>query len=419
MGLPPVPPIEESTDSLHGEVRATSCEPNRANDDPHSPNPDRKRGAEPPDIRQQQLQETRDLLEAVVDSLGCALVVVDPTGHPRLANPAYRQLRADLAGATVEDLDGRPLGVETLAEQRAARGETYTMAFTAVDTTGGRRWFEAIGRPLREAGRGDAHVPHTGGVVAIRDMTDRTLRRLQDEFLATASHELRNPITAIVMYAGLLRRMAGASPSDRASHILDDLVLETRRLQLLVNDLMDIARLKSGHVPVSRQRVDLSATLRRAVDLARYLGKGQAITVEIPEAPVRVDADPNRLEQVLVNLLENAVLHGNGGGGAGIEVLLAPSEGGVAVTIRDHGHGISAEDLPRVFDRFFRSRESTRRAAGGLGLGLHISKQLVAAQGGRLSVASREGDGAAFTVWLPLAGPDEGTTTAAGESPAG
>jgi two-component system CheB/CheR fusion protein len=320
-----------------------------------------------------------------------------------MANHAYRQLWGSPGGEPqAEDLEGHPLPPEELPQRRAARGESFTLEFAVTGRDGVRRWYEAVGNPLRderEAGAGRASPG--GGVVVIRDVSDRTLRRLQEEFLATASHELRTPITAIGLYAGLLSRLlGGGEPDAKVRGVLDGLALEARRLGLLVNDLMDVGRLQSGQVPLNRQRVDLVALLRRTAELAQNLARGQAIALQAPEGEVAVDGDPNRLEQVFMNLLENATVHAQGS--QRIDVRLASAGGRAEITVQDYGPGIPAADLPHVFERFYRGSRAGRRPASGLGLGLYIARQIVLAHGGTIDVRSTEGAGTIFTVSLPL-----------------
>jgi len=341
----------------------------------------------------------------VIASLGSALVVLDAHGRRLMSNPAYDDFLAVLQAGRVEDLDGRPLPASALIERWAARGDAFTANFAVVDPDGARHWFEAVGNPLRDERQPDGALGHAGGVIAIRDMTDHTLRRLQDEFLATASHELRTPITAISLYAGLLTRLLGSGgDSGQTGQILDGLALEARRMNLLVNDLMDVGRLQTGQVRLTLQRVDIAPIVRRAGDLAQHLANGQQVRVDVPDTEVWVDADPSRLEQVLVNLLENAIIHAEGTQDIDVRVRAGASQ--VEVVVRDYGAGIPEVDLPHVFDRFYRSALSKRRLVGGLGLGLYISHQLAVAHGGSLDVQSVEGSGATFTLLLPLARAD-------------
>jgi two-component system CheB/CheR fusion protein len=393
----------EELETLNEELQATVEELNTANEDLNA------RSLELQDLaltREQQREEAqiaKDRLEVVIASIGSALVVVDAHGRFLLANRSYDEIMgiAD-GGGRIEDLEGKPLPPDMLPERRAARGESFNMDFVIVDKGGGRRWFEAVGNPLRDERQADGAMVHSGGVVVIRDMTDRALRRLQDEFLATASHELRTPITAVSLYAGLLTRLLGAAEMDgQLRQILDGLVFETRRMSLLVNDLMDAGRLQSGQVPLGRQSLDLVQVLRRAADLAQHMAKGQRIQAHLPDDEVRVDGDPNRLEQVIINLLENAIVYAEGT--KCIDLRLRVTDGQAEVEVQDYGPGIPSADLPHVFTRFYRGSSAGRRAAGGLGLGLYISHQLVAAHGGHINVRSVEGEGTVFTILLPLA----------------
>jgi two-component system CheB/CheR fusion protein len=260
---------------------------------------------------------------------------------------------------------------------------------------GARRWFEANGRPLR--GNHEAH-----GVVVIRDITAPSLhRRLQDEFLELASHELRTPLTAVQGSLELLGKLLPPESHDERPHRLADLALQNaRRLGVLVQDLTDVARLQSGKPVLTCRAVDLVALVTRVVGDMQALARGQTVHLDAGTAPLLMYGDAGRLEQVLLNLLTNALAHAPEA--TRIAVRLRRVDGEVELQVQDDGRGIAAAALPHLFTRFYQVARPDRPSQGGLGLGLFICKELVAAHGGRIGVRSTEGEGTTFTVWLPL-----------------
>lgn len=395
----------EELETLNEELQATVEELRTANEDLAARSIELQELAAARQQQQQAAERAKGRLEAVLASMGSALVVVDRQGQVLLANEAYDTMLGALDGDVwVEDLDGHRLAHGQMPQQRAARGEAFTLEFVTVDRAGDRHWLEAVGRPLQDRGAVDGVPIPAGGVVVIRDVSDRTLRRLQDEFVAIASHELRTPVTAVTLYAQLLSRMLEASgqPDDRARQMLAALMAEARRMGLLVNDLMDARRLRSDRVRIERRRFDLSQVLRRCAELAQHLAGGTIVRLDLPDGEVPVDGDPNRMEQVVMNLLENAITYAEGTDRIDLSLRMEGQQAHIAVA--DHGPGIPAADLPHLFTRFYRSgRRRSGGGQGGLGLGLYIVHELVRAHGGRINVESTEGAGTTFRIALPLA----------------
>jgi PAS domain S-box-containing protein len=245
-------------------------------------------------------------------------------------------------------------------------------------------------------------TPHLGllGEIAvvsaiIRDIGERReIERLQREFLAMATHELRNPLTGIKGNAQLMRRRA--TYSERA---VDAIVAQADRLERLVDDLLLASQIEADRLELVPEETDLVAEARAAADA---LGVPEAsICVEASSEPIVVMADRRRLGQVFANLLANAVKYAPDGGE--IVVRVAGGEGDARVAVVDRGIGIPAEALPHLCDRFYRAPGAAGQAPG-LGLGLYISRRIVEAHGGRIEVESELGLGSTFTVVLPLRG---------------
>jgi PAS domain S-box-containing protein len=226
--------------------------------------------------------------------------------------------------------------------------------------------------------------------------------RLKDEFLATVSHELRTPLTAFLGYAQLLQ----SRKRDEAyiARTVEKMVRSAKTQAQLIEDLLDIGRIVSGKLRLDPVPVDLRSIIGAALDTTRPAAEAKAITVEVELDPAAtmIVGDAGRLQQVMWNLLTNAVKFTPPGGS--IQIGLERHERDAVLSVRDTGQGISAEFLPYVFDRFRQADGSTNRTHGGLGLGLSIVRHLVELHGGTVTATSDgAGRGATFRVWLPLA----------------
>ena len=300
-----------------------------------------------------------------------------------------------------------PLLPEDTPQKRAARAETFIMEFTLDRDDGTRRYFEATGQPIH--GVGDATF---GGVLAIRDITERSLHRFQDEFLAVASHELRTPLTPLQAYLQLLSKLLSSEPEPtentiQARNYLARALNQVRHLRRLVQDIVDVRRLQQGGFRLEMERITLDQVVRQCVTEAQMAApEGQAIELETAKTALEVEADPLRLQQVIMNLLANAITYAPHS--PRIQVRLYRNGNEAVVEVLDTGPEILAADLPHIFARFYQSASSEEKPSRrGLGLGLYIAHELVAEHGGRLTVSSvmapSPEHGSTFTVHLPLA----------------
>ncbi|SDX54743.1 two-component system, OmpR family, sensor kinase [Amycolatopsis xylanica] len=237
-------------------------------------------------------------------------------------------------------------------------------------------------------------LEHIESSLAARTAANEKLRR----FIADASHELRTPLTSIRGYAELFQYAAANEPAERDAH-LAKIRAETARMSVLVDDLLLLARLDSveADAPLRLADTDLVELVTAAADAFRAGHPDRPLTLDLAES-ARLRADPVRLRQVLDNLLTNAAVHTPPGTPVTVTVGL---EDGIVLRISDEGPGIAPENLPRIFDRFYRVDHSRTRGNGGTGLGLAVVNSLVAAHGGSVEVASRPGR-TTFTVRLPL-----------------
>jgi len=217
------------------------------------------------------------------------------------------------------------------------------------------------------------------------------------ELIGDLTHELRTPLTIL---HGYLEGLADGTITPQ-SGLYDRLAAETTRLQRLVNDLQELSKLESDYLAVEPQGFFLGPLLATLV--TTFNGQGnREVTVELdcPDALPRVYADPNRVEQIMINLISNALRYTDRGT---VRITSWVQDSRLYVRVSDTGIGIPTEDLPRVFERFWRSDRSRSRRSGGTGLGLTICRRLVEMQGGKIDVASQLHQGSQFTFWLPLA----------------
>ncbi|MCA1954525.1 MAG: HAMP domain-containing protein [Anaerolinea sp.] len=221
----------------------------------------------------------------------------------------------------------------------------------------------------------------------------------QRRFLADVSHELRTPLTVIKGEVGLMRRMG---EMDQES--LSAIDSEVDRLTRMVGDLLLLAQAESGKMPLAVAAVDLDDVLMEVFQHVQVLA-GDKLRIVLGEVqPVQVQGDRDRLKQVLLNLVSNAVMYTPAGGEVSITLRQVGEQ--AQVIVRDTGPGIAPADLPHIFERFYRGERSrTRRKGSGFGLGLSISYWIVRNHGGTIEVTSQEGEGSTFCVWLPLRGP--------------
>jgi two-component system, chemotaxis family, CheB/CheR fusion protein len=384
----------EELETLNEELQATVEELHTTNDDLQARNLEMQALAAEREEQRQRSEAERARLAAVLLSMGDAVLVVDRTGAVVLTNAAVERLLGP-GGADVvpQDADGQPLPAEQTPRARAARGETFSMTFTLPGSDAARRWFEATGQPIQSEGMDQ------GSVVVIRDITERSLRRMQEEYLVLISHELRTPLTPIHGYLTLLSRLLRTESTDgRAQRYLARVQEQMQRLQRLVDDLLEVERLQEGKLRLERDAVNLVPLVQGLVEALQATMDGPRVELAMAEGPLVVAGDAARLSQVVLNLLTNAAKYA--ADSERIDVRLRREEGAALLEVQDYGPGIPAAALPHLFDRFYQVVQRT--AQDGLGVGLFITRELVRAHGGAIEVRSTEGEGATFTVRLPL-----------------
>lgn len=242
-----------------------------------------------------------------------------------------------------------------------------------------------------------------GRLFALRDIThQQEVERLKNEFVSHVSHELRTPLTSIIGYADLLIDEDVGAINDDQRDFLGVVRGNAERLLTMVNDLLDISRIEAGRIDLYRTLVDLDALVHSVAASVQPMisSRGQQFSIERREDVPPVEADPNRVIQILTNLISNASKYTPKGGKITVSYRVLGSD--LAVDITDTGVGVTPEEQSLLFDRFFRARNRATREAAGAGLGLTITQTLVQLHGGNISVQSKPGHGSTFTFTLPL-----------------
>ena len=397
----------EELETLNEEMEATVEELHATNDDLQSRSTELQRMVEEREEQRQVSERERARLEAILSSMADAILVVDAAGKTVLTNDAYQQLfSASEAEIVLDETDGEtggdPVPAGATLGERAVSGTTFTLDFTIPAGDRAPRWFEARGQPVHS---GD--TPQ-GGVVSIRDITDRSLRRLQERFLAMVSHELRTPITSILAYLQMLTRTDRPDGEARRLRLTSMALQQVRQLTLLVDDLSDLGRMQGGKVHLTVEEIDLATLVGQIVDslnlmaIARASGEPPTIVFRVlpGSESTRIVGDPQRLEQIVTNLVVNALKYAPNS--ERIDIQLRQAHGLADLQVSDDGPGIPAADVPQLFSPFYQVARLGSKVQGGLGLGLFITRGLVEAHRGTITVRSIEGSGTTFTVRLPL-----------------
>jgi two-component system phosphate regulon sensor histidine kinase PhoR len=339
------------------------------------------------------VQRERDHLHLILSSMAEGVLVTDAQGRALLANPAFVRLfavNADVFGKQPLEVARVPKLHEVVRE--ALAGRRRDSEEVVLDRGGARRHAALSATPL---GAG------AGVVVVARDVTPFVrLDQVRRDFVANVSHELKTPLAAI---RGLAETLHDGALEDTVTEtrFLGRLLEQCRRLEATLEDLLTLSRLESPAASKEKVRVDVVALVRQAVDVLAPLAaeRGVEVGLRLPGEPTALSGDPDALERLLLNLVDNAVKYNRQGGRVDVEVTADPSQ--VVLAVRDTGIGIAGEHLGRIFERFYRVDRGRSRAEGGTGLGLAIVKHVAQLHSGRVEVESEPGAGTTFRVFLP------------------
>jgi len=333
----------------------------------------------------------RERAAHVLDVVGDGIFLVDGDGTIGLWNRAA----AAVTGLEPEGVLGRPAHEavpgwsEVEARVPIAEGGYSARSVTLPVDAGGRDlWLSFV------AVRGADGVVYT-----FRDLTDE--RRLDEEksdFIATISHELRTPMAAVYGAARTLLRRDIELPPEQRQKLLEMIATQSARLTQITEEVLLATRIDGGDLRVAREPVDVVELVRSTVEAMKPQLEPAAVDVEVGAAAGEAAGDRDRIEQVLVNLVDNAVKYGDG---RRVVVAVDGSTSGVQISVSDTGPGIPPGDLERIFDKFYRGDPNLTTAPSGTGLGLYIARELVERMGGRIDVRSEAGEGTTFVVELP------------------
>lgn len=226
--------------------------------------------------------------------------------------------------------------------------------------------------------------------------------RVRDSFLTVAAHELKTPLTALLGQAQLVQRRTqrDGTLSERDKRSLQVIVEQTGRINTMVTDLLDVARLEGGQLQIERAPLDLAALVRRVVEEQPPTAQGHTLVADLPAQPLLLAADRLRIEQVLQNLLSNAIKYSPQGGAVRVSVERWGEQ--ARLVVHDQGVGIPTDALPHLFTKFYRASNAQTSVVSGAGIGLYVVREIVGLHGGTVDVSSTPGQGTAFTVTLPL-----------------
>ena len=343
------------------------------------------------------LSRERGQLQSILDGMVEGVLLTDARGTILLVNRAFQEIfdaRPPFAGRRPMEVARIPALQEILEEAQGA-DNPFTREIPPAGTL--EKSIQASLAPLHESGQ------YVGTVAVFHDVTElKRLENVRREFVANVSHELRTPLTAIRGYAETLRDGA-LKDSEKSLEFVRVIHRHATRLQALIDDLLDLSKVEQGKAPLSLGPVLLQEVVAQvdAVIHPLALEKRHTLVVEIPHRLPSLWVDRDRLAQILINLLDNAVKFTPEGGR--ISLMAAGREGRVLLEVSDSGVGIPPEEIGRVFERFYRVDRSRDRREGGTGLGLAIAKHLTHAMGGTLDVESLPGRGTTFRLSFPAA----------------
>lgn len=313
-----------------------------------------------------------------------------------LASRAEAVEQGSFENLELRDSEGKRIPVSDMPYARALAGQTVPdyLAIGKHLITGRDLDLSIAAAPIESKGI-------VGAVLVIRDITAlQELDRKKDEFLSVASHELRTPLTTIKGYTQLLAQTVNdLEPDERATYI-NAVLGEIERMMGLISELLDVSRIETNRLQIHPQPIRWIDFIAGRISAFRVQHHNRDIRFEVQTPETTVHADPDRMRQVIDNLLSNALKYS--ADGTDIDVSVVVLDGQIHTAVTDQGIGIPRDEIPQLFERFHRARNVSSRYYGGLGLGLYIARAIVEAHGGTIAVESDEGSGSRFTVQLPL-----------------
>ncbi|HAJ38419.1 MAG TPA: hypothetical protein DCL15_22350 [Chloroflexi bacterium] len=348
------------------------------------------------------LAASEERMRALVQSMRDVVFTVDLsgryTGFYGRTFEEYGLLSDSVVGKTPAEIFASPAAeLHTDAIRRALANEYVVFDWEIATTDAHKVYLQTSLSPVIN------HAGVVSGLVGVgRDYSElKRLERMKTEFLANVSHELRTPLASILGYTEIVLQGRPGSLNEIQQEFLQTILESGKRLKRLVDDLLDVSKIEVGKFRMQFDRTDLTACIQRALEAIQPVAdrSGVEIVASLPATLPLILADAQRIGQALDNLLSNAVKYGGSGGS--VTVSATQQEDGVGITVTDSGIGITPEDIPQIFTRFYRAANVTASKRTGTGLGLYITKAIIDGHGGRITVESRLGRGCIFRVWLP------------------
>lgn len=340
----------------------------------------------------------QERLKTLIENMGSALIMIDRQGAVSLVNKPFLDefelLSEAVLGKFYKEIKV-PHEVESFIEN-VFMTETHSRA--QIEYVAGLQLknLNIYGAPVI-----GEHERWLGIVIVFHDITElKRLEQIRKDFVANVSHELRTPVTSIKGFSETL--LDGAyKDTDTLLTFLDIVHTESNRLEMLINDLLDLSKVEQSGFEVKAQATDMKAVIKRAVEMIQPKLNEKSIQLKLETKPVTVFGDSNRLIQVMMNLLINAVTYSSNH--TEITIRLFVKDDQAIIQVEDQGIGIESSEIGRLFERFYRVDRARSRNSGGTGLGLSIVKHLIEAHHGKVEVDSTVGVGTTFTIYLPLA----------------
>jgi len=361
-----------------------------------------------------EIRQAKQQLDLVFQNIADGITVQERTGRLIYANDTGAQLAGfasaqamlafdmeTLRAHLVEQIEmmdefGQPVTFSDLPSAKALQGQSRAemLVHYRLRHTGRSSWSVVKASPIvDEAGQVQLVVNIFSDVTARVELEQR-----KDEFLGMASHELKTPITSLKGYTQLLKMRIGKQGAAESVAMLDRMEKQLDRLTHLITDLLDVSKIQAGQIDFAREPIDIDAFVHTIAEAMQFISPTHAITVQ-GASHARIMGDRDRLEQVFINLISNAVKYSPET--SRVDIFITASDGTVTVSVRDYGIGIPQEHQQKIFERFYRVSSGNGKTFPGLGMGLYISSAIVNLLGGRLWVESAEGGGTTFFISLP------------------
>lgn len=343
----------------------------------------------------QEMQQDR--LSVLIENIGSGLILIDSKGFINIVNRSYKEIFAVNPDQFLDHLYYQVIEhaeiVSLVEEIFMTEEKLKKQMILPIDRK--RRYFEVYGVPI--IGTNDVWK---GVLLVFHDITDlKKLEQMRKDFVANVSHELKTPITSIKGFSETL--LDGAMEDKQALEAFLKIILqESDRLQSLVHDLLDLSKIEQQNFHLSIQPFNLSETLEEVIKILAQKAADREISLQLQKDKdaIFVDGDRDRIKQIFLNLINNAITYSPDG--ENVVTSIKEKDGKIYIDVQDTGIGIEVEEIPRIFERFYRVDKARSRNSGGTGLGLAIVKHLVEAHKGQISVESKIGEGTKFSIVL-------------------